>query len=266
VVDPWSDVATGWRLLSYGRPVTATSSLADHGPELVTNEDIRTWWVAGGAGAAEGVTVDLGAGCTVTAVQVNLADHHVALAKAAPDLGDNPPPGLTRFIEPLGQPTAYRVEVSPDAQEWTAVGGADDGRDRPHRLVVLGEPVAARWVRVIGGPGSWGSPLAISGVRVFGEREGDPPAPATAASVSVERLDAMTARVTWQGHGAQGANIRYGCAPDALYHSWLVHGRDELVVPTLNAGVDYWLAVDCFNGSGVSAGEVVAVPSAVGRS
>ena len=40
----------------------------------------------------------------------------------------------------------------------------------------------------------------------------------------------------------------------------------NLVVPTLNAGVDYWLAVDCFNGSGVSAGEVVAVPSAVGRS
>ncbi len=253
--DPWTELSPGWRLLSYGRPVTATSSHPDHGPQLVTDEDIRTWWVAASIGTDEGVTVDLGEGCTVSAVQVNLADHEVASAKPAPDLGPDPAPGMTRFIEPLERSVEYRVEVSSDGAKWDTVL-APDGVDSPHRLVVLDQPTPMRHVRVTGGPGAWRSPLAISGVRVFGHRAGAPPAPA--AAVHVERLDEMTVRVAWPAdEHAEGANVRYGGAPDKLYHSWLVHGANELVLSTLTAGVPYWVAVDTFNGSGVTRGTVV---------
>ena len=111
-------------------------------------------------------------------------------------------------------------------------------------------------VRVTGGPGSWGSPLAISGVRVFGERAGSPPAPATVQAV---RVDELTAHISFAAEGAEGFEVRYGIAPDTLYHSWLVHGRGQLVLPTLNAGLDYWVAVDAFNGSGVTVGDTVPV-------
>ena len=46
--DPMS-VKPKWMLLSYKKPVTASSYLADHAPELAVNEDIRTSWCAAGS-------------------------------------------------------------------------------------------------------------------------------------------------------------------------------------------------------------------------
>jgi hypothetical protein len=66
--------------------------------------------------------------------------------------------------------------------------------------------------------------------------------------------------VTWTTTaGADGVNVRYGRSPDKLYHSWLVYGRDDLLISTLSAGVDYWVAVDAFNGSGLTTGLVVPI-------
>ena len=76
-VDPWTEVSTGWRLLSFQRPVVATSSLDSASAQAVVDENIRSVWVAASVGPGEGVTVDIGVGCTIRAVQVNLADHDV---------------------------------------------------------------------------------------------------------------------------------------------------------------------------------------------
>jgi hypothetical protein len=117
---------------------------------------------------------------------------------------------------------------------------------------VLAAATAARYVRVTGGPGAWGSAFALRGVRVFGERVGNAP---TSSNVDAVRLDDRTARVTWSATAdTDGVNVRYGRAPDKLYHSWLVYGRDDLLVSTLSAGVDYWVAIDAFNGSGLTRG------------
>jgi hypothetical protein len=254
-VDPWTGVDTGWRLLSFGRRVEATSALDGRAAASVTDEDIRTAWVAEGAGAAEGVTVDLGGGCTVRAIQVNLADHDVAIAKAAPRPPD-PEPFAFRTIGAIERPVPYAVELSADGMRWCTVASAVE-EDRPHRLIVLDEPTAARFVRVLGGPGAWGSRFALSGVRVFGERDGDPP---TAAEASAVRVDERTARVAWTGAaGAEGVNVRYGRTPEKLYHSWLVRERTDVLLTTLSAGEDYWVAVDAFNGSGVTPGRAVPV-------
>ena len=88
-VDPWTEVSTGWRLLSFQRPVAVTSSLDGSAAEAVVDEDIRTVWVAATAGPGQGVTVDIGDGCTIRAVQVDLADHDVT---ALAPLPTNSPP------------------------------------------------------------------------------------------------------------------------------------------------------------------------------
>ena len=59
--------------------------------------------------------------------------------------------------------------------------------------------------------------------------------------------------------GAVGYNIRYGIAPEKLYHSWLVYDRTELEIGSLNAGPRYWAAVDSFNEAGVTPGPVVRI-------
>ena len=252
--DPWTDVSTGWRLLSFQRPVVASSSHDSASPQAVVDENIRSAWVAAGVGPGEGVTIDIGVGCTVRAVQVNLADHDVT-SVAPPQRDLDPDEFARRDLSTIDHPVPYQVDVSDDGVTWERVGN-EGGADAPHRLLLLDGATIGRYVRVSGGPGAWGSAFALSGVRVFGERAGSAPA---AADVSALRLDDRTARVSWTGTiGADGVNVRYGRTPDKLYHSWLVYGRDDLLISTLSAGVDYWVAVDAFNGSGLTRG--VAVP------
>jgi len=64
----------GWMLLSRKRPVTASSSVDDHGPELAVDEDIRSWWSAKSGDANEWLQVDLQGEKTIEAVQINFAD------------------------------------------------------------------------------------------------------------------------------------------------------------------------------------------------
>ena len=117
--------------------------------------------------------------------------------------------------------------------------------------------MAARYVRVTGGALPYGQALRISGLRVFGSGGGMPPAPAQAAAVRLGELDAQ---VRWQPiPGAQGCNVRYGCAPDKLYQSWLVYGADEVRLTTLTKGRPYWVRVDSFNENGITPGTVIPV-------
>jgi hypothetical protein len=253
--DPWTDTTPGWRLLSIGRPATATSSLEGHSPASAVDEDIRTMWVAASCRSGERLAVDLGTGCIVAAVQVNLGDHDLSSRKLpeTPDLTDDQ--FVRRELVSIDRPVAYVVETSADGERWAPFGAVDV--DAPHRLFTAPAAVAARYVRVTGGPGAWEGPFAITGLRVFGERSGSAP---TVARVTAVRLDERVAQLTWVGaEGADGVNVRYGRSPDRLVHSWLAYGRTSLVLGTLSAGVDYWVAVDAFNGSGVTRGEPVPV-------
>ena len=51
--------------------------------------------------------------------------------------------------------------------------------------------------------------------------------------------------------------MRYGLAPDKLYHSWLVYGADEVTLSTLTAGQPCYVQVDSFNENGITAGEII---------
>lgn len=49
---------TGWMLLSYNKPVTASSAVGDHSPENMTDEQVKTYWLAEKNDTTEWVMID----------------------------------------------------------------------------------------------------------------------------------------------------------------------------------------------------------------
>ncbi|MFC7927870.1 family 43 glycosylhydrolase [Microbacterium laevaniformans] len=250
--------APPWMLLSYEKPASASSSAPDHGPELVADEDARTWWVAGGRQPGEWVSVDLGEDRVIHAIQVNLADDSLAnLVEPARDyvyVG-----GVDRAIDPAHRPTGLLIEISSDGESWDVIRDTrQESADTPHLLVTLARSRPGRFVRVTAGRLPYDAPFTVSGLRVFGTHAGV--APDRASSVMAERIDPLSANVTWEASPrAHGYNVRYGVAPDKLYHCWQVNGRTSLHLSALNAGSEYWVAVDAFGETGVTFGEPVRV-------
>lgn len=67
----------------------------------------------------------------------------------------------------------------------------------------------------------------------------------------------MSALLRWpESEGALGYNVRFGLAPDKLYSSCQVYGANRVKILTLNAGQNYFFAVDAFNENGVTEGVV----------
>ncbi|MFD8378278.1 family 43 glycosylhydrolase [Streptomyces sp. NPDC059679] len=253
---PWTPPA--WMLLSYKAHTTASSSAPGRTPTSAVDEDIRTWWAAGGREPGESLTVDLGVSKTVYAVQVNLADHKLGdLAPQAPE-GADWNSSFWRGIFPTHEPADALVEISQDGRQWTVVRDSrGTNTDAPHAFIVLDAPLRARFVRVTGGRMPFDGAFAVSGLRVFGTGDGAAPRSVRAQG---RRVDGRTARVEWGSvTGATGYNIRYGRHPEKLYHSWQVHQRTSLDLRSLNADAEYWVAVDAFGEGGVTPGETVPV-------
>mgnify|MGYP001341906276 FL=1 len=80
-----------WMLLSYKKPVTASSTAENSSPEWAVNEDCRSWWSAAGAEPGEWLCVDLGKESDVRAIQVNMADEKLVVDFPADSYGDDPP-------------------------------------------------------------------------------------------------------------------------------------------------------------------------------
>jgi xylan 1,4-beta-xylosidase len=85
VEDPDS-LFTGWMLLSYRKAATASTTLGEFAADRVTDENPRTFWVAGANKSGETLTLDLGGVRTLRAVQVNFADYKSGRFADAPDI------------------------------------------------------------------------------------------------------------------------------------------------------------------------------------
>lgn len=94
--------------------------------------------------------------------------------------------------------------------------------------------------------------LAISELRVFGLGMGK--APQQPKKLTVDRhTDRRDVTVSWQPvKGAQGYNVLWGIAPDKLYSSWMVYGKNDLLMKSLTTDQDYYFCVEAFNENGVS--------------
>ena len=158
----WSDpdsLFTGWMLLSYRKSVTA-STVHDTFPAInVTDENPRTFWVAEANRAGEHLTMDLGRMLEVKALQVNYTDYRSNV-----------------FVSDSTVYTRFRLLHSRNGRDWMPLADlSEERRDRPNAYVELPVPVTTRFIRYEHGytRGPW---LAISDLRVFGNRPGRLPA------------------------------------------------------------------------------------------
>jgi hypothetical protein len=255
------DLFTGWMLLSYRKPATATSTLRQtfldcnvagrcsditkavskqlttFAATNVTDENPRTFWVAGENKPGVSLTIDLGRSYDVKAIQVNYADYQSGLY------------GTDSSVY-----TQFRLSTSPDGKRWETVADLSrERRDRPNAYIELAKPVRARFVRYehihVGAKN-----LAISDIRVFGG--GDGPRPATPKGLTARRQgDHRDADIAWQPvRGAVGYNVRWGISPSKLYETYqrFADQGTTLNLRALTVGQIYWVAIESFDENGVS--------------
>jgi len=226
---------TGWMLLSYNKPVRASSVAHQYKIENLVDENIKTFWLAAANDSLQWVEIDLQATANVYALQINYHDYQSGLYGRIPGLYHR-----------------YLIEGSIDGETWEVlIDKRRSFQDTPNDYVVLEEPKKVRYVRYknlhVPTPH-----LAISGIRVFGKGTGKKPAEVKNFSVQ-RKIDARDAMLNWtQQKDVQGYNVLWGIAPDKLYSSWMVYDKNELEIKSLTVGQHYYFAIEAFNENGVS--------------
>ena len=226
----------GWMLLSYGKPVKASSQLESYPVENVTDENLKTFWVAEKNDDKQWVEIDLEEVSDVYALQLNFFDYEET--------------GFWGRMPNLRQ--RYLVEASVDGARWRVlVDYRNSFRDAPHNYIELDQPIEARYIRYRHHyvPGK---NLAMGDIRVFGLGRGKKPATVKGFTVVCE-ADERNARISWKAvKGAQGYNVLWGVALDKLYSSWMVYGDNSLDLRALTVGQKYYFAIEAFNENGIS--------------
>ena len=226
---------TGWMLLSFDKPVEASSSMDKFMPENAVDEEIKTFWVAESNNEGEWLTIDLEDESELRALQINYADYESSIA-GKPD---------TLYHQ-------YLIEYSLDGKNWqTLVDKRDSREDVPNDYVELAEPQTARYIRFT----NYHVPtqnLALSGLRVFGKGSGEKPA--QVENFSVQRMDdRRNARLEWDRvPDAQGYHLYYGIEPDKLYNSIMVYKDTTYNLRALNVEPEYHFEIEAFNENGIS--------------
>ena len=226
----------GWMLLSYGKPVKASSQLESYPVENVTDENLKTFWVAEKNDDKQWVEIDLEEVSDVYALQLNFFDYEET--------------GFWGRMPNLRQ--RYLVEASVDGARWRVlVDYRNSFRDAPHNYIELDQPIEARYIRYRHHyvPGK---NLAMGDIRVFGLGRGKKPATVKGFTV-VREADERNARISWKSvKGSQGYNVLWGVALDKLYSSWMVYGDNSLDLRALTVGQKYYFAIEAFNENGIS--------------
>jgi hypothetical protein len=229
----------GWMLLSRKKPVTASSSLEGHAPEMADDEDVRTWWSAKTGDAGEWLQMDLGAVKTIEALQINFADEGATQSGRSTDV------------------YRYVIEVSSDSKAWrTVVDHEKEGRDAPDDYEVLPRAVRARYVRIRNVHSPNGAKFSLLGLRVFGQGSVTVPQRVVGVEAKRDANDARRAKISWKPSArAEFYIVRGGTNAKELNLDYQVYdGATTLTVPALNAGVPYFVTVDAVNEGGIAAG------------
>jgi hypothetical protein len=239
------ELFTGWMLLSYRKPVTASSVRDTFPASNITDENRQSFWVAEANRPGEWLMIDLQREYTVRAVQVNYIDYKSGL-----------------FANDSTVYTRFRIHASRDGTSWQTVADLSrETRDRPNAYIELPAPVRARYVRyehIYVGAAN----LAIGDIRVFGN--GDGRAPATPRTLAVRRdSDRRNVFVTWtRVPNVVGYNILWGIAPTKLYQTYQVFADApaSLEIRALTVDQSYYFAIEAFDENGVSRVSAVVGP------
>lgn len=249
-----------WMLLSRGKHVSVSSGT---GAPYVTDENIRTWWrgdrPADGTEAArkdpEWIQVDLGKIQDIRAIQVNFADQLTNIPK--PDFWPSQSRFSKRYIDMTTGYIRWILEVSKDGNDYHILTDKSNAQtDLPHDLMIYGEGLWARYIRLKILQVPYGAKPCISGLRIFGNGHGKLPEKVRGAQA--QRLDDLTLAVWWEP-SRDGHEILWGYSPEKLYHSWTVYDVASQEITALVKGEPVFVRVDTFNENGITHGDVIAV-------
>ncbi len=252
---------TGWMLLSFGKRATTNSTVQgvrqnvfdesesgymleqeapDYDVSRLTDENIRTFWVADGNSDSIYVTIDLEEAMTVNALQINFQDFNSSI-----------------FGRPDTLKHQFLIEGSLDGESWEVIADySNNQRDQPHAYVELAEPAQARYVKFqnVYIPQEY---LSISEFRIFGRGVGSLPAQPT--NFRAERQeDRRNADLSWDAIAdAQGYVLYWGIKENRLNNSVMIYGQNSYALRALNVDQSYYYQVEAFGVNGVSERSVV---------
>jgi hypothetical protein len=237
---------SGWMLLNYKKPVVVSSTLGGYTANNAVDELVKTYWSAATGNKGEYIQTDLGKLSTVNAVQVNYADQDVDSA----------------FLGKIsGIYHQYKLTYSADGKNWKMLADKSNNRtDVPHDYIELENPVKARYIRLENIHMPTGK-FAISGLRVFGNGNGEKPGQVKQFFVLRTEKDKRSAYIKWSPvDNAFAYNIYYGTHPAKLYNCVMVHDVNEYWFKVMDSKKPYYFRVESINENGVSApGEVIKV-------
>ncbi|MBW8684177.1 discoidin domain-containing protein [Chitinophaga rhizophila] len=225
---------TGWMLLNYQRPVAVSSTYGAFHANNAVDESIKTYWCAATAKAGEWIQTDLGKVSAVHAVQINYADQDADILGKRTDIYHQ-----------------YRLWHSVDGRKWQLlVDKSRSKKDVPHDYIELGKPVHTRYIKLENVHMANGK-FAISGLRVFGKGNGQPPAEVRKFMVLRQESDKRNAWLKWHPSAdAYAYNVYYGISPDKSYTSIMVYGVNEYYLKTLDKNTSYYFSIEPINENG----------------
>lgn len=232
------DLFTGWMLLSYKKPCTASSVRDTLSSQKVTGENPRTFWVAKTNKEGEFLSIDLQNTYNVKVLQVNFTDYKS-------DVYDS---NEERVY------TQFRFYALTDGKKWDVIydNSKESRKYRPNAYVELLKSVKARYIKYENVHVPMRN-LAVSDLRIFGNGSGK--LPETLQKLSVKRQqDTRNADIAWEKFDkAVGYNILWGIAPDKLYQTYQVWGDapNDLELRALMIGQKYFCIIESFNENGV---------------
>lgn len=232
-----NELFTGWMLLSYHKPCTASSVKDTFYVNNITDENPRTFWLAENNDVNQWLILDLLKPFDVKALQVNFVDYKSDI-----------------FYSDSTVFTQFRMYGSTDGKQWEMIADLTaEKRDRPNAYIELPKAKRVRFIRYehvyVAAPH-----LAISDVRVFGNADGM--IPRTPSKFTVERqTDSRNAVIKLNVEkNVTGYNILWGIAKDKLYQTYqrFADEGNMLELRALTQGQSYYFAVEAFNETGVS--------------
>jgi xylan 1,4-beta-xylosidase len=228
----------GWMLLNYKKPVQVSSTLGSYYANNAVDESIKTYWSAATDNRGEWIQTDLGNLSTVNAVQVNYADQDVDSTK----LGKQP-----------GQFHQYKLYYSADGKKWNVlVDKSTNKTDVPHDYTELTNPVQARFIKLENIHMPAGK-FAVSGLRVFGNGNGNKPGIVKNFIVLRTQKDKRSAWLKWRpADNAYAYNIYTGLEPDKLYNCIMVYDANEYYYKAMDKEKPYYFSIEAINENGIS--------------
>jgi len=226
---------TGWMLLSYRKQVKVSSQVEAHGGERLTDENVKTFWLARNNDQDQWVEIDLGKPGQIYAIQINYNDYNSDLYGKIPGLYHS-----------------YILEGSLNGTNWSVlIDKSKSNKDVPNDYEVLQNAAKARYIRFknVHAPTPY---LSVSAIRIFGLGSGKTPG-TPKNKRAARKEDQREAIISWNPvKNAQGYNVFWGIARDKLYNSWLVYDKSTLELKSLNSDQQYFFSIEAFNENGVS--------------